>query len=436
MTETGGTGAAEPVLAPNAAPALVVADANPPDASPTVEPAPTVKPAPPVEPAPTVDSASAAYQTPTIDPLIGLPQGGGRLMAASFDVLTTGRADLRRASLYIGIVLLLTVGPLAVLVLGLTIQGVDIVDLLSAQGRLVAFGTMPRDLATQIAATLELTLLLAAAGYTVVLVEGQTLAVLLLAGRLAGRRVPLRATLMRSRRVFWRIARAALIVGIPLELLQLAVQFPLTSGFSRPSQGASLFATAVGTVAGWPFVYLATGIVLGDVGAGEAVRRSVRLVRARPLTALAISIFAALAQYLIVFGIGAADDVVVRVVTTLGLNVNGGSLAIVSVGLLVLVLVVAFGTLQFTVTAITLAPQVIAFLALTRYTGGIDRALASEDQPRVALASDDQPIAPTGWTLPSSAPPSRFRWVQRRIVLSASIGTLLTAAAVARLAGS
>ena len=318
----------------------------------------------------------AAEPAPTaVDPLLDLPQRGGRLLSASFDLLTTGRADLRRASLYIGMVLLLTVGPLALLVLGLTIEGIDTVDFLNDQGRLLGPGRLPTDVSNQVATTLALTLFLALAGYIVVLIEGQTLAILILAGRLAGRPVPLRAALMRSRGVFWRIAGAALLVGVPLELVQLAVQYPLTSGLSHPSQGATLFATAVGTLVGWPFVYLVTGIVLGDVGATEAVRRSVRLARARPLTALAISIFAALAQYLTFFGIGAADDLVERVVTSLGLNTDGGTLTIAAVGLLVLVLVVAFGTLQFTVTAITIAPQVVAFLALTRYTGGLDRAL-------------------------------------------------------------
>jgi hypothetical protein len=39
-----------------------------------------------------------------------------------------------------------------------------------------------------------------------------------------------------------------------------------------------------------------------------------------------------------------------------------------------LALSAAFGSLLLTVTAIVVAPQVIAFLGLTHYSGGIDRA--------------------------------------------------------------
>ena len=392
-------------------------------AAPGFEPLTGMAPEPLTAPGPGPDGPPPIPAPVPMDPLVDLPQRGGRLLSASFDVLTTGRADLRRASLWIGLLLLITVGPLALLVLGLTIHGISAYDLVEAGGPTIGPG-VPADAVNQISFAFLATVFLALAGYIVVVVEGQTIAIVLLAGRLAGRPMPLRVALMRSRAVFWRVVGGALVVGIPLEIVQLIVQLPLTSGLAHPSQGVSLLATVVATAVGWPFVYLVSGIVLGAVAPMEAVRRSMTLARARPLTALAISIFAALAQYLIVFGIGAADDLVERVVTTLGLNTNGGTLTLGAAGLLALVLVVAFGTLQFTVTAITIAPQVVAFLALTRYTGGLDLAIAA-DARRTARFVD--PPAP-GTTRP------RFRWLQWRVVVASALGGFVSLAALARLA--
>ena len=165
--------------------------------------------------------------------------------------------------------------------------------------------------------------------------------------------------------------------------------------------------------------------MLGDVGAGEAARRSTRIVRARPWTALAIAAFAAIASYLTYFGIGAADDIVERVVSTIGLDMSGGGVSLVAVGALVLVLVLAFGTLQFTVTAISIAPQVVAFLALTRYTGGLDKALAMGE-------SNSAP--PVGYPVPVAVAPRPFRWLKRRLIVSVVFGSCLTLLALARVA--
>ena len=395
MTDGGGTDPTEPPTADPGAIAPVTEPAIP--AGPGFERSAAVGAAP---------SAAAVFAPD--DPLVHLPQRGGRLLGASFDVLTTARADLRQASLYIGVILLLGVGPLAFLLLGLATEHVGL-------GNIFFADAIPRRFADTVNVTLTVTFVLAAVGYIVVLIEGQAVAIILLAGRLAHRPITLRAAIVRSRVVFWRIFRGALLIGIPLTALQLAVQYPLTDGLSNPSQGASLLGTAVSTVAGWPFVYLGTGIVLGDVQATESARRSTRLVRARPWTALAIAVFAAIAGYLTSFGIGAADDVVQRLVTSLGLDISAGGASLLAGTALVLVLVFAFGTLQFTVTAITIAPQVVAFLALTRHTGGIDQA----------LAADAGRLAPS--EAPTLVPVERvaFRWIPRRYLVASALGVFL-----------
>ncbi len=63
----------------------------------------------------------------------------------------------------------------------------------------------------------------------------------------------------------------------------------------------------------------------------------------------------------------------------------------------------AFGSLNFTIAAIVAAPQVAAFLGLTYYAGGLDRAR----------------------DLPANAP--RFRWVTRPMVVAIILVGLFSA---------
>ena len=62
--------------------------------------------------------------------------------------------------------------------------------------------------------------------------------------------------------------------------------------------------------------------------------------------------------------------VVAWVVSALGVLVA----ALILPGILVLALIVAFGSLTFTIAAIVAAPQVAAFLGLTFYSAGLDLA--------------------------------------------------------------
>jgi hypothetical protein len=273
-------------------------------------------------------------------------------------------------------------------------------------------------------------------------VEGQAVAVALLASRAAGRQLSLRAAVMRSRAVFWRLVRGGLLVGIPLGAVELSVELIL--GVEGPgAQGTALVATAIRTVAGMPFAYLATGIVIGDVGAVEAVRRSMRLASARWRIALMVAVFAALAQYLVLFGLGAGGDIVARIAEPLGLDPQGGPIAVIAVALLASVFILALGTLQFTVVAIASAPQVVAFLSLTRFTGGLDQAQLAETA--AVPLSAGKTLAPTfspaggGYGQPSywnvAPAPNRFRWMTRPLLIGVAIALLAMVAGIAQAAG-
>jgi hypothetical protein len=342
-------------------------------------PAPAVRPpAPAVRPPAPAPSAAIPGRR---DPLADLPTQSRRVLTAAFDALTSLSVDLRQGGFYIGAVLFLTVAPLVVVVVGIVAHGTPLPDLLEGAS-IFDLQTPAGEAASQaLGATLFVVVSLAVAGYFVISVEGVAISILLVAGRLADKPIPLDAALCRTRRVFWRLVRAAILVGIPATIAQFIVLLPL-SGEGQTSEGPTLLATAVSTVVVMPFTYYATGIVIGDVNARQALRRSMTLFWARRRVGFTVAVFAAVAQYLLIFGAGVGGDILTRVIAPLGLSPDGGLVAIVVIGLLGLVFVFALGSLLLLVAAIGAAPQVVAFLSLTHYTGGLDAALADEQIAR------------------------------------------------------
>jgi hypothetical protein len=353
-------------------------------AAPDPIPAPEPRPTPPVPVAPPAEpgaTAAIGREVPTAaprrDPLAALPTTSGRVLSAAFDALTWLSVDLRRGGFYIGAVLFMTVAPLVVVIVGIVAHGTPLPDLLEGAS-IFDLQTKAGEAASQaLGATLSVVVLLAVIGYFVISVEGVALSILLVGGRLAEKPMPLDAALIRTRLVFWRLVRASILVGIPATIAQFAVILPLSSG-GQAQEGATLLATAVSTLVVMPFTYYATGIVIGDVNARQGVRRSVTLFRARKRVGFTVAVFAAVAQYLLVFGAGVGGDILTRVIAPLGLSPDGGLVAIVVIGLLGLVFVFALGSLLFLVAAIGVAPQVVAFLSLTHFTGGLDAALADD----------------------------------------------------------
>jgi hypothetical protein len=315
---------------------------------------------------------------PGLDPLAALPTASTRVLSASFDILTSASTDLRQGGLYIGAVLFLTVAPLVIVIFGIVAHGTPL-DALLEGASIFDLQTRAGESASEsLTASIGVLTVVAFCGYLVVSIEGQAIAILLLAGRIAGRPIPLDVAVVRSRRVFWRLFRAQILLGILSLVVGLVVVYGVFGGASE-SEGVSLVSAAVGTVVLLPFAYYATGIVVGDVNARKALRRSMTLVRARKLLALTVEVFAAVAQYLLVFGAGVGGDILARIVAPFDIGTGSGPIAIAIIGVLGLMFIVAIGSLVFLVTAIGVAPQVIAFLALTRYTGGLDAALAADE---------------------------------------------------------
>src|SRR4029079_14670913 len=130
------------------------------------------------------------------------------------------------------------------------------------------------------------------------------------------------------------------------------------------------------TLAVTPFAFAATGIVLGDAGAVETIRRSFRLLRARPRVSIVVPLFALVTSAIQAFAFGGGTDLLGRIAEFF--HLGEGASALVLPGILVLAAIVAFGSLTITIAAIVSSPQVAAFLGLTFYSAGLDKARIPE----------------------------------------------------------
>jgi hypothetical protein len=334
--------------------------------------------APVLEPPSIIEPPRPAPTVP-VPPLVGTRA----LLAASFEVVMRSQAAMRRASFYIGAVVLGTVGPLAlaswasiVLTLDDPFLGEDVGAATAGGGLLVLLGA------------------LAIAGLLVAAVESRVLAVTLVGGAMVSRPVTTRQALARARSAFWRSVGASVLVAIPLTIVQTVVDQVTAPVLLAAPEVSLLTSTLVTALVGAPLAYTLAGVVLGDVDPWEALKRSIGVFRVRRTAAMLVVLFETIAALLILFGISAGLDLLIRVFLALGLGPEAGPLGQAFMVAAIVALVFAFGTLLFTVQALTVTPQVVMFLGLTHATYGLDR------------------VEPGGADDPASRRPDRprFRW--------------------------
>jgi hypothetical protein len=336
---------------------------------------------------------AAAAETPVGDPgAMPIALATTRqLLGVAFDLLGRSSADMRRASFYIGSIVLGTVGPFVLATWAVGIASLEL-----------TFDEMERRYAGGGEAWLSIVGLIALAGLVVATVESRNMAAAMLGSRMAGRPVTPREALGRSRMVFWRTVVAALIVGIPLLIAQRIAGVVVAAVVGGAEDLSVVTTTLVTATIGAPFAYVLCGVVLGDVDPLESVRRSFRVFRARKLAAAIVVTFETIAVLLIVLGLEVGLDLALRVMDTVGLGIDSGpaGLALITAGLVAAVF--AFGTLVFTVLALTIAPQVVMFVGLTHATIGLDPV-------RPGGAQDPDAVPPAGhrplrtWTRPMLA---------------------------------
>jgi hypothetical protein len=394
-----------------------VSDPRPPDASepalndPFVEPAtvrealgsaaePAMTAAP--EPVPQAAPSPVPQAAPSPAPAAGPPVAPvwprvGAVLSGAFDIVTQARGPLRNASLYIGLLGLLTMGPALIAIVADPAFSADFATALPSE-------QPGLDLAA-------LYLLLFA--LVAVALESQIIGLAVVGGARTGRPLSLREGLRRSRTAFWRMFRATALLTIVDAILSQVILGVLSPVFGPdtdvPVVGTNLI---VGVILA-PFVYVAVGIVLGDVGTVEAIRRSVRLARARFRLALVLSIFSVVANYLLLFAASAGLDLAARILEPFSAEIRSldpGNLAGFMLGAAVILLALFAGwTLVFSVGALTSATQVVAFLGLTGYSGGLDKA------------RDEVPGEPLR---------ERPSWVSRPMIAGIVIGLLLASGSI------
>jgi hypothetical protein len=315
---------------------------------------------------------AAPEPAPGPSPFAALGTSPGAVLATAFDLLARTNADVRRGSFYIGAIILGTVGPVAVLLWGLAVvtEGRSlrhVLDVVSGAAGEPYF----------------LAGCLALGGLIVAYVESRAMATALLGARLEGRAFDLRAAVQRSRAVFWKVLAGIAIVNIPVVIAQELAASWLAGVLHGQSELTAITPTIVVAILASPFAYVLSGIVLGNVGPIESARRSVRLFGARRLSAVVVSLFALAAQFLTLFGSSAALDLISRILDAMRLGPGSGDLGIAGITVVVLAVVFALGSLLFTVAAIAAAPQVVAFLALTHATLGLDATNALAPRRRI-----------------------------------------------------
>ena len=348
---------------------------------------------PPGGPGPT-GAGAAIPAEPLSEAVLALPLGTRQLVGAALDLLTRPDSGLRSASFYLGLIVLVTVAPIVMLGGLAATLGLELFD---------PFAPSPLD-GPLIAATF-----LALGGYVAAGIESRALATAVIGGRAEGRPLRLAESIAVARRRFWRVLVAGLVVGVTTVAIAAAIQLPIGFALGNVEEINYGLSLIVGTLVGAPFVYVPAGIVLGEVGAFEAIQRSMRLAFARKRLAVVVALFGILSQFIVLFGISIGADIVVRLLDGTGVAEAFPPALVIP---LAAALVFAFGTLLFLVEAISAAPAVYAFEALTHYTHGLQ-------------AGRDRPAGGTTIFSP---------WLTPGLALAAVVGVLLVVTAIVGLA--
>lgn len=326
------------------------------------EPEPAV-----AEPAPAGEPRAAQAFAPAEEPP-PLPTAR-ELISVGLELALRSSRSIRNASMAIGLQLLAAAGPLVLFLIIVATKAPTALD-----GLFAGQTPLPGSRDEAIATSFFLTVLVAILAFTALTAESRIVAVSLLGGEAGHRPVAPHEALRRSRQVFWRVIVATIVVQIPLTVASDLVESAASPLLGGSQEALLLLGLVVTTLLTVPFAYVLTGIVIGGATPATAIRRSIGLARVRWRLALVAAIADALAQTLLILGLSAGLDVVGTIATGLGLGLDSGPAATFATLALALLGTAAVGSLVFTVSALAAAPQVVAFVGLTRYTAGLDGA--------------------------------------------------------------
>ena len=312
-------------------------------------------------------------------PVVTMP-GTLAIVSRGLDLNVAASGEIRRASLYTGLLTLLSLGPIAAVLWAFSAR----------QGGLEWLQRLARGLPTEFVPIgsgfgelFAVILLLGFSCVIAVAVDAQLLATVLIGARATGRQFHLGAALALARHRYWRYVRASALIGLILLIPRFLVNQVVMNGRPVGTEAQALFVSALDILVSTPFAYVAAGIVLGGVAARESIRRSWRLAQARWRLALLIGIVNTAVTYLAGFAVGAGGDILVRLGTAFGVGGAMGPVQVAFLAATVVIAIVSIGSLKMTIGALTVAPQIVAFLGLTGYSKGLD-ALQDPTDPEAA----------------------------------------------------
>ena len=315
----------------------------------------------------------SAPPPPAAVPPVAAPRlvpGVGETISGALDLALSSSRTIRRASLYIGLLSVALAGPAIVVFLAIVRELGGPEETLAVMSGQQDFVT---SWVTRSVSWLGLSAGLAFLGVIAVAFEAQILAVAIVGGTATGRPIGVRAALRLSRRVFWLVLVAAVLVAI-LERVVTTATEALMVGATDSEALATTAMIVAGALVTMPFGYYQAGIVLGEVGPGEALKRSTWITRARWRLAILVASAGVVLSIVEIFALGAGLDLVARFVGATGLGIEGSAATALVTVAVVLACVVAVGSLVVTIAALVVAPQVFVFLRITGYSGGLDRA--------------------------------------------------------------
>lgn len=327
---------------------------------------------------------------------------------------------LRNASLYVGLLFVILAGAGVLAELGVA----------SWAGNFRTDSQTTLQTAQDAVSRAQLILLFGILGCEIALVDATAIGMTLLGSRMVGAPATLGAAIQRARQVFWRLVG----VGLVIALAQLAV-----SAIVRAVTGARgvtdlTIDPIAGTLVSIPFVLATTSIVIADDSVGEALRRSLALVRRSWLVAIALAIFSLALGLIALFSLGSGFDILGRIVEAIHLDVSNGVPSFVLTAVLGLTIVSGLGSILFTAGAIVSGAQVAAGLRFGMPAIGLGRVIdlprqgPEEAEPAEPVDAADPIELADSATLGAPAP---VRAIRRVTVPMQVLAVLLWTAAIA-----
>lgn len=333
-------------------------------------------PGPPVDPGPPADldlAVGGPGPTAPPPPAVAAIPGVRESVAGALDLSVGASRQVRTLSLFSGLLIVGLIGPAITLFLGIVRDVGSLAEALDlAIGPRSPFGP-PEPGAIGL---LRLAMIGALVGAFAVLIEGQILVTAALGAAMSGRRLGLRDLLRLSRRVFWPVIAALILVGIVSRVSEVAIELLLRPETASAYESVFVVQIVVTALVTAPFAFSMAGIVIGGVGPIESLRRSVRIAARRWRLAILVASAGAALGLIELFAFGAGLDLVSRLATTVGLDIEGSAASAIATTLATLIGVVAASSLLITIAALVAAPQVYVFVRMTGYSAGLERAVA------------------------------------------------------------